>query len=91
MDKCAEELVLISNVFVDWRYAFEGKPAPAFDTRFLSAFANAAIWTMFSHYNVDVVSSTEKTKSDEEIEELFRRNREDCKDANMNYIQRKSN
>lgn len=91
MDKCAEELVLISNVFVDWRYAFEGKPAPAFDTRFLSAFANAAIWTMFSHYNVDVVSSTEKTKSDEEIEELFRKNREDCKDANMNYIQRKSN
>ena len=90
MEKCAEELILISNAFVDWRYAFEGETAPAFDIRFLSAFANAAICTMFSHYNVDVVPSIEKTKSDEEIEEMFHKNREDCKDANLNYIQRKS-
>ena len=40
--KRKDELILISNAFPDWRYAFEGKPAPAFDMRFLSAFANAA-------------------------------------------------
>lgn len=90
IDKCVEELILISNAFVDWRYAFEGKPAPAFDMRFLSAFANAAIWTMFSHYNVDIIPSTEKKKSDEEIEEMFRKNREDCKENNLNYIQKRS-
>lgn len=43
-----DELILISNAFVDYRYVFEGKVVPAFDMRFLSAFANAAICTMFS-------------------------------------------
>ena len=90
MDKCAEELILISNAFVDWRYAFEGKTAPAFDARFLSAFANAAIWTMFSHYNVDIVPDNKKTKADEEIEEMIRKNREACKNTNLDYIQKKS-
>lgn len=89
MDKCAEELILISNAFVDWRYAFEGKSAPAFDLRFLSAFANAAIWTMISHYNVDVVSYIDKTKTDEEIEEMFRKNREDGLVTNLKLIQKK--
>ena len=89
MSKCSEELILISNAFVDWRYAFEGKPAPAFDSRFLSAFANAAIWTLLSHYNVDIVPSTDKTKSDEEIDEMFRKNRKDCKNANLEFIRKK--
>lgn len=88
MNKCAEEFILISNAFVDWRYAFEGKPAPSFDSRFLSAFANAAIWTMLSHYNVDIVLSSEKTKTDEEIEELIHKNREICKDTNLKLIQK---
>lgn len=88
--KCAEELILISNAFTDWRYVFEENPAPAFDARFLSAFANAAIWTMFSHYNVDIVPADEKTKADEEIEEMIRKNREACKNTNLNYIQKKS-
>ena len=90
MDNFTEELILASNAFVDWRYAFEGKAVPAFDTRFLSAFANAAIWTMFSHYNVDITPSAEKTRTDEEIEEMFRRNREYCKDANLKLIQKNS-
>lgn len=88
--KSAEELLLISNAFVDWRYPFEGKTAPAFDARFLSAFANAAIWTMFSHYNVDLVPSSEKSKTDEEIEEMLQKNRESSKKDIVNYLQKKS-
>jgi len=88
-NKFNEELILISNAFVDWRYFFEGKPAPALDSRFLAAFANAAIWTMFSHYNVDYVPSSSKDKTEEEIEEMFRQNREDCKKANLFLIQKK--
>lgn len=86
--KCADELILISNAFVDWRYCFEGKPAPAFDARFLSAFANAAVWTMMSHYNVDLVLSSSKDKTDDEIEEMIQKNREACIDHNLNYIQK---
>lgn len=88
-DKCAEELVLISNAFTDWRYAFEGNLAPAFDLRFLSAFANAAIWTMFSHYNVDLTPTT-NTKTNEEVEEMIRLNREKCIENNLLSIQKKS-
>ena len=88
--KCAEELILISNAFVDWRYPFEEKQAPAFDSRFLAAFANAAIWTMFSHYNVSYVRSTDEKMPDEEIEEMIRQNREDAKNANLTQIQKKS-
>lgn len=87
-DRFANELILISNAFVDWRYMFEGNPAPALETRFLAAFANAAIWTMFSHYNVDLVPSTDKTKTDEEIERLFEENREECKEINLNKIRK---
>ena len=86
-DKCAEELVLISNAFVDWRYAFEGNPVPALSSRFLAAFANAAIWTMFSHYNVDLTPAT-NAKTDEEIEEMFRQNRDTCIQTNLNKIQK---
>ena len=86
-DKCAEELVLISNAFIDWRYAFEGNPVPALSSRFLAAFANAAIWTMFSHYNVDLTPAT-NAKTDEEIEEMFRQNRDTCIQTNLNKIQK---
>lgn len=87
--KFVEEFLLISNAFADWRYVFEGKPAPALDIRFLSAFANAAIWTMFSHYNVQIVESPETEKTDDEIEEMFQQNRETCKNANILEIQKK--
>ena len=87
--KCAEELILISNAFVDWRYFFEGDPAPAIETRFLAAFANAAICTMFAHYNVHYTLVTDSGKTDEEIAEMFRENREQCKDKNISYLQRK--
>ena len=88
-EKCVEELVLLSNAFVDWRYAFEDNPAPAIDSRFLFAFANAAIGTMFSHYNVDLVPSTQ-VEPDDEIEQKFRENRELCKEANLRRIEKKN-
>ena len=84
-----DELLLISNAFVDWRYCFEGKPAPALETRFLAAFANAAIRAMFAHYNADLVPSTTCRKTDEEVDEMIRENREQCKDKNISYLQRK--
>ncbi len=80
----------MSNAFVDWRYAFEDKPVPAFNTKFLSAFANAAIWTMFSHYNVSLEHSDTVTKTDEEIEEMIRENREQCKTINIEKMQKKN-
>lgn len=88
-DKFEDELILISNAFSDWRYAFENKPVPAFDTRFLAAFANAAIWTMFMHYNVSLVRSDTVEKSDDEIEEMFRENREKCRAINIKKLQKK--
>ena len=74
--KLSEELILISDLFVDWRYAFEGNVAPAVDLRFISAFANAAIWTMFSHYNVDLVKRDDSVKTDKQIEDMISDNRE---------------
>lgn len=89
-----EELLLISNAFVDWRYAFEDNPAPALNTRFVSAFANAAICTMLAHYNVSATPVPDEAKTaeerSEEIEEKFRRNRENCMKANLEIIQKKS-
>ena len=87
-DKFAEEFLLISNAFADWRYVFENG-APAIDIRFLSAFANAAICTMFSHYNIDYIPSVDAAKTDEAIEELFRQNRETYKSKNILAIQKK--
>lgn len=93
-EKLCEELLLISNAFVNWRYAFEDKPAPALNTRFVSAFANAAICTMVAHYNVSITPAPDDTKSDEEmreeIDEKFRQNRETCLSANLEIMQKKS-
>ena len=85
---CCDELLLLSNAFVDWRYLFEEKPVPATDLIFLSAFANAAIWTMISHYNVDLIPSV-RVESDAEMEQKFQENREKCKEINLKMIQKK--
>lgn len=87
-ETCFDELLLLSNAFVDWRYLFEGKPVPAIDLRFLSAFSNAAIVTMFSHYNTDLTPS-DRTVSDEKVEQKLRENREQCKEINLKMIQKK--
>ena len=87
--KRVEELILLSNAFVDWRYAFEERLVPAIESRFLAAFANAAIWTMFSHYNVDLITRA-KAEMDDEIDQKIRANREKCKAANLKMIQKKN-
>lgn len=69
-----EELTIISNAFVDMRYYYEVDVVPAINTRFLSAFANAAIYMMFGlGLNVSLVE-IEKEKSDPEIEKMFEEN-----------------
>lgn len=88
-EKGLDELILLSNAFVDWRYAFEGKPVPAIESRFLAAFANAAVRTMFSHYNTNLHPTT-KMESDDEIEQRFHENREKCKEINLKMIQKKT-
>lgn len=88
--KLSEELILISDLFVDWRYAFEGNIAPAVDLRFVSAFANAAIWTMVSHYNVDLVKRDDFEKTDEQIEDMLSDNREKAIEKNIAKIKRRT-
>lgn len=88
-EKRLDELFLLSNAFVDWRYAFEGNPVPAIESRFLAAFANAAIQTMFSHYNTDL-RPVAKTESDNVIEQKFRDNCEECKEINLKMIKKKT-
>lgn len=88
-EKCFDEIVLLSNAFVDWRYAFEDNPVPAIDSRFLFVWANAAICTMLSHYNVDFCPAI-GLESDDKIEQKFRENRKNCKTINMKIIKKKS-
>lgn len=90
--KLKEEFVLISNAFVDWRYCFEDNPVPAFDIHFLYAFAAAAIYTMYRHYNVDYVRRYEEKPSDEDderIDEEIRKNREQCIEKNLRIIEKR--
>jgi len=71
--KCENELLLMSEAFVQWRYFFERKLATAFELSFLSVFANAAIIVMFDlGYNVDLVKD-ELAKSPWENEEIDRK------------------
>ena len=84
-----DELTLISNAFVDYRYVFEGKPVPVFDMRFLSAFANAAICTMFSlGYNLFLIPGTSE-KTDQEIDNMFENNRVESIQAIQAQIKKK--
>lgn len=86
-EKFSEELILVSNAFVDWRYAFEGKSVPAFDLRFLSALANASICTVLAHYNIDLVTMN-NNESDAQIEEKIESNRRKCIETNIKHIQK---
>lgn len=86
--KFGDEFLLISNVFVDWRYCFE-KSAPAVDIRFISAFANASIRCLLAHYNVDLVEITDNDETEAEIDDKFARNRKQYIETNLSYIRKK--
>ena len=84
-----DELILISNVFVEWRYSFEGNPAPVFDSRFLSAFANTAIWVMFSlGINYDIIPG-QKKETDEQIFEMIDQNRAESLNRILEKVKKK--
>ena len=89
MRRLSDELIILSNAFVDWRYGFEKNSVPALDMRFLSVFANAAICVMLSHYNVNVFPSTSEMKSEAEIEKQFQDNRDQFRRKNLDTIQKK--
>ena len=79
----------MSDAFVKWRYCFEGNNAPAFDINFLSAFANAAIYIMFSlGYNAFLKPSN-TTKTEEEIEKMLEDNRNANYQNSITYINKK--
>ena len=91
-EKREKELLLISEAFVQWRYFFEGNVVPAFDMRFLSAFANALITEMFAlGYNVVLAPSQAEITPEElaEIDRKFEDNRRDCLKNNQDKIQNK--
>ena len=90
--KRTNELLLMSDAFVQWRYCYEGKNAPAFDARFLSVFANAAICTMFDlGYNVFFVKSEIEVSSDvyDDIDKTIEDNRSECMKSNIEKIRKK--
>lgn len=91
IQKREKELVILSDAFVKWRYCFEGKNPPAFDTSFLSAFANAAIYMMFHlGYNAFIQPSN-SSKSEEKIEKKFEDNRNANYQDSTDYINKKQN
>ena len=91
--KRENELLLMSEAFVQWRYCYEGKAAPAFDARFLSAFANVLITIMFElGYNVDLIE-TKREYSPEELAEIdtkFENNRSENIKLNQEIILKKN-
>lgn len=88
--KREKELIIMSDAFVKWRYCFEGESAPAFDINFLSAFANAAIGTMFHlGYNMFISPATIATETDDEIEKKIEDNRNSFFQSSTKYINSK--
>ena len=84
-EKRENELIIMSNAFVKWRYCFESD-APAFDETFLSAFANSAIYMMFHlGYNV-FFGAPETVDNYEEIEKKLEQNRKKYYESNIKYI-----
>lgn len=90
--KCENELLLMSEAFVQWRYVFEGNLAAAFEPSFLAVFANAAIFVMFYlGYNVFYTKVEDKFSVEElaEIESKFETNRRESLLHNQEIIEKK--
>lgn len=93
VEKRENELLLMSDAFVQWRYCYEGNLAPAFDIRFLSAFTNALIIVMFElGYNVFFTKSEIALSPEEcaEIDNKIENNRRECMKNNEANIKKKS-
>ena len=88
MEKFTKEFVLVSNAFVDCRYAFEGV-VPSFDFRFLAALANASIRGLLAHYDVKLVPMEEKPMTDAELDKVMEDNRQQFIEKNISYIAKK--
>lgn len=88
MEKFTKEFVLVSNAFVDCRYAFEGV-VPSFDFRFLAALANASIRSLLAHYDVKLVPMEEKPMTDAELDKVMEDNRQQFIEKNIGYIAKK--
>ena len=92
--KRENELLLISEAFVKWRYSFEGTPAPAFDRRFLDAFANAVCLTMFElGYNAFLVPRKGQLSEEElqAFDQKYERNRNECIQIAKDALQKSKN
>lgn len=85
MEKFAKEFVLVSNSFIDCRYAFE-EGVPSFDFRFLAALANASIRGLLTHYDVKLVQMQEEPMTDEELDKMIEDNRQHYIEKNISYI-----
>lgn len=88
MKKLAKEMVLVSNAFIDCRYAFE-ENVPSFDFRFLAALANASMRGVLAHYDVKLVLMEEKPMTDEELDKIMEDNRQRFIEKNISYIAKK--
>lgn len=85
------ELIIMSDAFVQWRYCYEGNVVPTFDAGFLSAFANAAITTMFElGYNVDLIGKVASPEEYAEIDLKFERNRSENIKRYQEIMQKKN-
>lgn len=87
-NKWTDELILISEAFVDWRYYFESG-APAFDIAFFDSFVCAVCETLISHYNVELVETVDHEKTDAEIDDMIAENRLRSREAVLEKLSRK--
>lgn len=88
LGKWVDELILISEAFVDWRYCFEGS-TPAFDITFFDSFICAVYETLISHYNVEMIESDSGGKTESEIDAMFEKNRLQSREAILKKLARK--
>lgn len=88
--KCENELLIMSEAFVQWRYVFEDKGAPSIDGRFLAGLANAVIFVMFDlGYNTFFTSSFVEPEQHAEIDAHFEQNRKLFLEKNQSIVQKK--
>lgn len=84
------ELILISDSFVDYRYCFE-KQTPAFDLDFFTAFAYAAFCTLTSHFSVEIKQTNATQISTEEMDKMIEQNRKDSIERILEELSKRRN